>query len=81
MPKIPRDISAKKLIKALSKFGYKITRQVGSHIRLSSEIKGFKHNITIPSHKEIKIGTINNILNDLSKYLKINKQELIEKLF
>ncbi len=81
MPKIPRDISAKKLIKALNKFGYKITRQVGSHVRLSSDIKGSSHNITIPLHKEIKIGTINNILNDLSEYLKIDKQELIKKLF
>jgi len=38
-------------------------------------------NNAITEHKEIKIDTINNILNDLLGYLKINKQKLIEKLF
>jgi predicted RNA binding protein YcfA (HicA-like mRNA interferase family) len=36
--KVPRDISAEKLIQSLIKLGYQITRQKGSHIRLTSSI-------------------------------------------
>jgi len=36
MPKIPRDISGRDLAKVLSKYGYEIVRQTGSHIRLVS---------------------------------------------
>lgn len=78
--KVPRDISANQLIKMLSKLGYSQTRQVGSHIRLTLNKEGNTFHITIPNHNPIKIGTLNNILNDLRLQLKISKQELIDKL-
>lgn len=81
MPKIPRDISGSKLAQLLDKYGYKIKRETGSHIRLVSEIRGKEHKITIPDHTPIKIGTLNNILNDLANYLKIDKKDLIDELF
>jgi predicted RNA binding protein YcfA (HicA-like mRNA interferase family) len=46
--KIPRDLSSGNFIKLLEKFGYKITRQTGSHIRLTSSFKEKEHHITIP---------------------------------
>ena len=79
--KIPRDISSNNIIRLLKKYDYKVTRQTGSHIRLTSNIKGTEHNITIPKHKELKIGTINNILNDISRYLEIDKESFIQSLF
>jgi len=81
MPKLPRDISGRELAKKLGKFGYKITRQTGSHIRLASEYKGKKHLITIPDHASLKVGTLNNILNEVSDYLEIEKSVLISSLF
>jgi len=36
--KVPRDIFAEQLIKSLTKLGYQITRQKGSHIRLTALI-------------------------------------------
>jgi predicted RNA binding protein YcfA (HicA-like mRNA interferase family) len=78
--KVPRDIPANQLIKMLSKLGYSQTRQVGSHIRLTLKKEGNSFHITIPNHNPIKIGTLNNILNDISLQLKVSKQELIEKL-
>jgi predicted RNA binding protein YcfA (HicA-like mRNA interferase family) len=68
--KLPRDIDASDLIKALYKFGYEPTRQTGSHIRL-----------TIPNHDPIKIGTLNAILTEVAQHLGIYKQELIDGLF
>ena len=81
MPKIPRDISGEELTKLLKKYGYEINRKTGSHIRLVSKFKDEEHNITVPDHHPIKIGTLNNILNDLVDHLKIDKKELINKLF
>lgn len=78
--KIPRDISSDDIIQSLKKYDYKITHQTGSHIRLTSNLKGKEHNITIPKHKDLKVGTINNILNDISKYLEIDKESLIKDL-
>jgi predicted RNA binding protein YcfA (HicA-like mRNA interferase family) len=81
MPKIPRDISGRELIKFLSIYNYKIEREKGSHIRLVSTQQQTEHKITIPDHQSIKIGTLNNILKDISDYLKISKQDLINELF
>ena len=52
--KLPRDISGKDLIKALSCLDYQVTRQTGSHIRLTTQLNG-KHSITVPVHDPIKI--------------------------
>ena len=81
MPKIPRDISGRELAQLLDKYEYEIKRETGSHIRLVSEVRGKEHKITIPDHNPIKIGTLNNILNDLADYLKIDKKVLIDELF
>ena len=35
--RMPRDINAGDLIKLLKQFGYTVTRQTGSHVRLSTE--------------------------------------------
>jgi len=51
MKRIPRDISGQELIKALQLLGYNITRQVGSHIRLSTLEKG-EHHITSKSQSD-----------------------------
>jgi len=81
MPKIPRDINGRELVKLLSRYEYRIVRESGSHIRLVSKYKQTEHKITIPDHQPIKIGTLNNILNDIAEYLKMSKQELIQELF
>ena len=79
--KLPRDMGGEDLIKLLAKFGYEVVRQTGSHVRLKSEVMGKIHSITIPLHKPLKLGTLNNILSDVAEYLKISKKELVERLF
>lgn len=81
MPKIPRDISGRELAKLLNRYNYTIARESGSHIRLVSTHQQTEHKITIPDHQSLKIGTLNNILNDISEYLKMSKQELMNELF
>ncbi len=78
--KIPRDISGSEIISALTKLGYIKTKQVGSHIKLTTVEKGV-HHVTIPNHSPIKIGTLNNILKDIAEHFAISKEELIEFIF
>lgn len=78
--KIPRDISGNQLIKLLKPFGYSISRQTGSHIRLSTEQNG-QHHITIPQHDPLKIGTLAAILTDIAIHFNLSKNELIDILF
>ena len=78
--KLPREISGVELAKLLKKYGYQITRQTGSHIRLITTAKG-DHHITIPAHKYLKIGTLSSILSDIAVHLKIDKSDLITELF
>lgn len=79
-PRAPRDVSGKDLIKVLSKYGYEVVRQTGSHIRLSIAFNDGVKNITIPNHDPIKLGTLMAIINDVSEQLEINKEDIINKL-
>ena len=78
--KIPRNISGGQMAKLLEVYGYKVTRQIGSHIRLTTQKNG-EHHITIPLHKAIHIGTLNNILKAISDHLEIDKETLVDELF
>lgn len=60
--KLPRDITGAELAKVLVDLGYHITRQSGSHIRLTTSQSG-EHHITIPAHNPLKIGTLAAILS------------------
>ena len=78
--KMPRDINAGALIKSLKIYGYSITRQSGSHIRLSTEKNG-QHHITIPNHDPIKIGTLSAILSDVAAHFNKTKEVVITEIF
>jgi predicted RNA binding protein YcfA (HicA-like mRNA interferase family) len=67
--KLSRDLSGWELVRALARQGYRVIRQTGSHVRLTSNLKENGHHITIPSHKPLKIGTFNSILNEVGSYL------------
>ncbi len=79
--KLPRDLSGEELARSLRKYGYAITRQTGSHMRLRSTTKGAEHQITIPAHKQLKVGTLAAILSDVARYLEIAREDLARTLF
>jgi predicted RNA binding protein YcfA (HicA-like mRNA interferase family) len=79
--KLPRDMGGEELAALLGRYSYKITRQTGSHMRLTSTSKGFEHHVTIPRHKPLRIGTLGSIVNEIAAYLEIDRQELVKKLF
>ena len=78
--KLPRNISARELIKSLGKIGYEASRQKGSHIRLTCKSPQ-EHHITIPNHDPIKIGTLSGILTDIAVSRNQTKEHLIAEIF
>jgi predicted RNA binding protein YcfA (HicA-like mRNA interferase family) len=79
--KLPRDVGGEELVALLGRYGYTVTRQTGSHIRLTSTVKGFENHVTIPEHKPLKVGTLDHIMNEIAAYLDIKHQELLDELF
>ena len=78
--KLPRNINGNELAKALFILGYRITRQTGSHIRLSTPENG-EHHVTVPAHNPLKIGTLVAILADLQSHHRLSRDELLRLLF
>jgi len=78
--KIPRDISGVGLARLLSRYGYQITRQTGSHLRLTTRQNG-EHHVTIPSHPSLRVGTLGAILTEIADHLSKEKQTLIKELW
>lgn len=78
--KLPRDLSGAELAKALSMVGYSITRQTGSHLRLTTP-SPTRHHVTVPAHDPLKIGTLAGILGDVAAHLKMEREELARRLF
>ena len=78
--KLPRNLSASELIKALKLYGYLVDRQKGSHVRLSTNNNG-EHHISIPNHNPLKIGTLSSILNAVAAHIGKTKEEVVHELF
>ena len=78
--KVPRDINAPDLIRALRVLGYDSVRQEGSHIRLTTSMGG-THHLTIPNHRPLKTGTLlGGVLKPVAAHHKLTIGELLAKL-
>ncbi len=78
--KLPRDLSGDDLAKALDELGYQVTRQTGSHFRLTTA-EPSEHHVTIPRHDSLRIGTLSAILRDVAEHHGMTKDELVDRLF
>ena len=77
--KLPRDLSANQLIKALRVLGYSIDLQRGSHVRIVTQLNG-QHHETIPNHSPIKIGTLAHILRNIARHHNFTIEDLLSQL-
>ncbi len=78
--KLPRDLAGVDLARALAKLDYRVTRQSGSHMRLTTE-RGGAHHITVPVHSPLKVGTLAAILDDVASHAKVDREQLLDVLF
>jgi predicted RNA binding protein YcfA (HicA-like mRNA interferase family) len=79
--KLPRDLAGTELAALLRRYGYQITRQTGSHMRLTSRLKTSEHHVTVPRHQSVRVGTLSAILDDVASYLETSRSQLAEDLF
>lgn len=77
--KLPRDVDAAELIKALSRLGYRVVRQTGSHLRLHCEVP--LHSMTVPNHRPLRVGTLASILADVALHQQVEKDALMKMLW
>ena len=74
-PKLKR-LSGSDVISILSKFGFTVHSQRGSHVKLQRiSSTGKKQILTIPLHKELDVGTLRAIVRQAGRY--IPEEELI----
>ena len=79
--RLPRDTSGSELASLLRQHGYDVTRQTGSHLRLTSHRMGTEHHISIPRHASLKVGTLSSILSDVAHYLETDRDAFVRELF
>ena len=80
--RLPRDVSGEALATLLRRaYGYTLLRQTGSHMRLVSTLKGHEHQVTVPRHRSVRVGTLDDILSDVAGYLEIDKDQVARELF
>lgn len=77
--KLPRNVDGRALANHLiRKWQFTRVRQAGSHIQLRSADPVFT--VTIPEHKPVKIGTLQNILRVIELERGISASELLRDL-
>ena len=74
MPKLP-VVSGIKIVKALSKVGYEINHQTGSHMILRHKEEPHRR-LTVPNHDEIAKGTLLAIIRQSG----LTKEEFMDLL-
>ena len=74
--KSTRSLTGNQLIKGLAHYGYVVTRQKGSHIRLTTLQHG-QHHVTVPAHDPISIGTLSAILSDVAEHFQSTKDVVL----
>jgi predicted RNA binding protein YcfA (HicA-like mRNA interferase family) len=77
--KLPRGVSADRVIHTLQHLEYTVIRQKGSHVRLQHPGPP-THTITVPLHNPLKIGTLHGILAEVALMRSVTIESLVELL-
>lgn len=75
MTKLPR-LSGKEVIKALSKAGFSVARQKGSHVIMKKESSEGMTTTVVPNHEEVDKGTLLEII----RQCKLKRDDFIKLL-
>jgi predicted RNA binding protein YcfA (HicA-like mRNA interferase family) len=73
--KLPRGVSADRLIRILEQLGYVVIRRKDSHVRLRHSGPPL-HYVTVPRHNPLKTGTLHGILSDVAAMRGISMDDL-----
>ncbi|MBM4084384.1 MAG: addiction module toxin, HicA family [Planctomycetes bacterium] len=62
-PRLP-VVSGRQTIAALERIGYRVVRQKGSHVRMRHPDSSVRKPVTVPVHRELRLGLLRAILRD-----------------
>ena len=80
--KLPRDLSSVEVARRLARhYGYRGTRSRGSHMTMTLTAEGDRHQVTVPRHRDVRIGTLDAIIADVAAFLGLPKQAVRDTLF
>ena len=74
-----KDVSGESLARMLERLGYALVRQKGSHARFTHLGPPQAH-IVVPMHKQLKIGTLSDILKSVAEQRGVPLETLLELL-
>jgi predicted RNA binding protein YcfA (HicA-like mRNA interferase family) len=77
--KLPRDVNGQQLVIALRPLGYEVTRQRGSHIRITTTRNG-EHHEAVPAHSPLKTGTLAGLLKSVAAHHGLTVAELLMQI-
>ena len=77
--KLPRNVSGATLQASLRRLGYEAVRQRGSHVRITTQLKGEHHEV-IPMHNPIRAKTLSSILKSIARHHEVKVEELLREL-
>jgi len=77
--RVPRQWSGADLRNALAVLGYEVTRQTGSHVRMTTRVRG-EHHVTVPDHKALPLGTLKAIIRDVARHFESTPDEIVARL-
>jgi predicted RNA binding protein YcfA (HicA-like mRNA interferase family) len=75
----PPEVNHARVIKLLTKHGYAVVRQRGSHIRLSHQGPP-QHHLSVPRHRIVRYGTLHKIIVEAAIHLHMPVDELLKEL-
>ena len=80
--KLPRDLSGTEVAQLLARhYGYRVTRSRGSYMTVTLTAGGDQHQVTVPRHRVVRIGTLDAIIADVPAFLGLPKQAVRDTLF
>ena len=80
--KLPRDLSGTEIARRLTRhYGYRVTRSRGSHMTMTLTAGGDEHQVTVPRHRDVRVGTLDAIIADVAAFLALPKRAVRNTLF
>ncbi len=80
--RLPRDLSGRDLAGRLGRhYGYTISRTRGNHMTVTRVIGTGRHSVTVPAHRELRVGTLNAIVNEVAQVADLSRRTVRETLF
>ncbi len=80
--RLPRDLRGQDVVTLLQRhYGYRPVRQRGSHLTVATGRGDKSHNVTVPLHRSVNVGTLSGIVGEVAAHFGITQAEVRDKLF